>query len=312
MRIVIALGGNALLQRGQKLSDAIQIENIRAAAQQLAPVIRDHDVVITHGNGPQVGILALQAGALSAVDSSSLDVLGAESEGMISYMLERELQNVSGKNAIFATLLTQVLVSATDPGFIKPTKPIGPWYSHDQATVLEKSHGWRFVQQGKDFRRVVASPAPLQIMELQTIKILNQQGITVICTGGGGIPVIELKTGGLQGVEAVIDKDRSSALLASKINADMLVMLTDVAAVAVNYRTPAERHIKVATPVALQKIDFEAGSMGPKIEAACAFATQTGNKAAIGALTEIQNILAGTAGTKIIPSNPLEISYWEE
>lgn len=299
MRLVIALGGNALLKRGEPMSADVQRRNIRLAAAALAPIVSTHSVIITHGNGPQVGLLALQAAALTSIPSYPLDILGAESEGMIGYLLEQELSNTLGADIPVATLLTQIEVDPRDPGFRKPTKPIGPVYSQAEAEAAGRRFGWQMAKDGEKLRRVVASPVPVALMERRTIEILIEAGVTVICAGGGGIPVIRELNGALIGVEAVIDKDWASELTARLMKADGLIMLTDVAAVQLDHGTPEARNIRSAHPDALSALPFDAGSMGPKVKAGCAFVARTGGFAAIGALTELSRILSGEAGTHI-------------
>lgn len=299
MRLVIALGGNALLKRGEPLSAEVQRRNIQLAAATLAPVIRTHNVIVTHGNGPQVGLLALQAAALTSVPSYPLDILGAESEGMIGYLLEQELSNVLGVDIPVATLLTQIEVDPRDPGFSNPTKPIGPVYSPEEADAVKRRFGWQMGKDGQKLRRVVASPAPITLLERKTIEILIEAKVTVICAGGGGIPVVRDHNGALIGVEAVIDKDWASELTARLMQADGLIMLTDVAAVQLDHGTPQARDIRRAHPDTLSALPFDAGSMGPKVKAGCAFAIKTGGFAAIGALAELGRILSGEAGTHI-------------
>ena len=300
MRIVVALGGNALLRRGEPLSADNQRRNVRRAAKALAGLVRaGHQLVVTHGNGPQVGLLALQGEAYKGVAAYPLDVLGAESEGMIGYMIEQELSNLLGGQPPVATLLTQVEVDAHDPAFAAPSKPIGPVYTEDEARRIVESRHWHIAPDGKDFRRVVASPAPQRILEIGVIRLLLDAQVIVICGGGGGIPVVRRPAGGFTGVEAVIDKDRASALLAQEIEADALVMLTDVATVFEGFGTPDARAIRQTSPAAIAAFDFPAGSMGPKVEAACAFAQGRGGWAAIGRLEDAEAIVAGTAGTRI-------------
>ena len=299
MRLVIALGGNALIRRGEPMTADAQRANVRRAAQALAPVVLHHQVVITHGNGPQIGLLALQQISGAAPDPFPLDVLGAETEGMIGYMIEQELDNALPPDKLVASLLTRVLVDRQDPAFAQPTKFVGPLYDRTQASELGRRQGWQFRQDGTKWRRVVASPRPMEIVEARVISLLVERDVTVICAGGGGIPVMRQADGSEIGVEAVIDKDRASALLARLIGADGLVMLTDVAAVALNFGTPAARAIRHATPAMLAEFRFPAGSMGPKVEAACGFVNDTGGFAAIGALEEIAAILNGQAGTRI-------------
>jgi carbamate kinase len=299
MRLVIALGGNALLRRGEPMTAEAQRANVRAAAQALAPVVTGHRAVLTHGNGPQIGLLALQQVDATTADPFPLDVLGAETEGMIGYLIEQELGNALPAGMPVASLLTRVRVDRDDAAFRNPTKFVGPLYGRDEADALAHRHGWLFRQDGIAWRRVVASPAPLEIVETRVIALLLEEGVTAICAGGGGIPVIRQADGSEVGVEAVIDKDRASALLARLIGADGLVMLTDVAAVALDFGTPRARAIRRATPDMLSACSFPAGSMGPKVEAACSFVRATGGFAAIGALEQVAAIIEGRAGTRI-------------
>lgn len=298
MLAVIALGGNALLKRGEPLEAEIQQRNVAAAAGALAGIAREHAVVVTHGNGPQVGLLALQSLSYRAVSPYPLDALGAESEGMIGYFIERELAaRLPGRD--IATLLTQVEVDAGDPAFAAPVKPIGPVYGEAEAQELAARLGFKMARDGDGWRRVVASPEPRRIRELAAIRHLVAAGVVVICAGGGGIPVVVGEDGGIRGVEAVIDKDLSAALLATEIGAEALLLLTDVRAVETGWRTPAARRIKEAAPEMLRAESFEAGSMAPKVEAAARFVESTGGLAAIGALEEAPAILAGKAGTRV-------------
>lgn len=298
MRIVAALGGNALLKRGEPMTAERQRANIRKAASVLAELIGlGHSLVITHGNGPQVGLLALQAAASSEVPFP-LDVLDAESAGMIGYVLQQELGNVM-KDRLFATLLTQVRVDPHDPAFNRPTKPIGPVYDEATARKLGAERGWQVAPDNDKWRRVVASPKPEAILEAQVLSFLIDHSVIVICAGGGGIPVVELDNGSITGVEAVIDKDLASSLLARQIDADFLLMLTDVDAVYIDWGTPnahALGHVKASD---LSVDDFAAGSMRPKIEAAVEFASIAGKSAAIGRLEDAVAIIAGARGTRI-------------
>jgi carbamate kinase len=299
-RLVVALGGNALLRRGEPMTAEIQRGHAGEAMEEVAVLARTHDVVLTHGNGPQVGLLALQASAYPDVPPYPLDVLGAESEGMIGYVLEQELRNrLPGRAAV--TVLTQIVVDGEDPAFQHPTKPIGPIYTEEQAKRLETERGWSIAPDGDHFRRVVASPEPLQIVELSAIRMLADAGAIVVCSGGGGIPVTMNGDGTLRGVEAVIDKDLAGELLARSVDADFLLMLTDVSAVMRDWGTAAERRIERATPAELRSMEFAKGSMGPKVEAACRFVEATGNRAAIGALEDASRIVAGQAGTLVVP-----------
>jgi carbamate kinase len=304
MRVVVALGGNALLRRGQELSAENQRENARAACAALAPLALEHELVVAHGNGPQVGLLALQGSAYTAVDTYPLDVLGAQTEGMIGYMLEQELGNELPFERHLATLLTMIEVDAADPAFQRPTKPIGPLYDADEAARLERDKGWAFMRDGDSMRRAVPSPVPKRIFGIHVIRTLLDQGVIVICAGGGGIPTTYTDDPApaghrLRGVEAVIDKDLASALLAIEIGADALLIATDVDAVYADWGTPEQRPIRSATPGELAASEFAAGSMGPKVRAACWFAERTGNFAAIGSITDTQALLQGQAGTRI-------------
>lgn len=301
MRIVVALGGNALLRRGEPAEATSQRENVVRAVDGLAPLATGHGLVVTHGNGPQVGLLALQADAYRDVRPYPLDVLGAESEGMVGYLLEQELHNRLPGTEV-AALLTQVVVDPHDPGFDAPSKPIGPVYDETRAHTLAVERGWVIARDGSGFRRVVPSPAPLEIVELRTITVLLDAGVVVICTGGGGIPVVRAPDGALHGVEAVIDKDLASALLAESIGADRLLLLTDVSAVKHAFGTPEATPIPRATPAELRRERFAAGSMGPKVDAACRFVERTGRTAAIGALEDAVAVLGGSAGTQVVPA----------
>jgi carbamate kinase len=299
MRIVVALGGNALLRRGEPLSAENQRENVRIACAQIARIAAGNQLVIAHGNGPQVGLLALQGAAYGAVGSYPLDVLGAETEGMIGYLIEQELGNLLPFEVPFATLLTQVEVDPADPAFQQPSKPIGPVYSRAEAERLAREKGWSIAADGELFRRVVASPRPKRIFEIRPIEWLLEHGTVVICAGGGGIPTVYDEKHQLKGVEAVIDKDLCAALLAEQLHAELLLIATDVAAVFVDWGLPTQKAIARAHPDALEQLAFAAGSMGPKVQAACAFARRTGKPAVIGALGAIQGIVQGTAGTRI-------------
>jgi carbamate kinase len=301
MRIVVALGGNALLKRGEPMTAEVQRRNIRVAAGALAPLAGEHQLVISHGNGPQVGHLALQGAAYKPEEAYPLDVLGAETEGMIGYMIEQEMGNLLPFEVPFATILTMVEVDGNDPGFGNPTKFVGPVYDAAAAEKLKAEKGWVFKLDGQKWRRVVPSPAPQRIFELRPIKWLLEHGTIVICAGGGGIPTM-YKSGGkreLIGVEAVIDKDLCSELLARDLDADLLIMATDVDAVYADWGTPDAKAMHRANPNALTAGDFPAGSMGPKIAAAAQYAQRTGRTAAIGALADIPSIVRGEKGTSI-------------
>ncbi|WP_348765739.1 carbamate kinase [uncultured Salinisphaera sp.] len=299
MRIVTALGGNALLRRGQPLTAENQRANVRVACEQLARIMPEHEVVIAHGNGPQVGLLALQGAAYEEVEPYPLDVLGAQTEGMIGYVIEQELGNLLPAEASFATVLTQVEVDADDPAFKHPSKPIGPVYTREQADHMATDKGWAIAADGHMFRRVVASPRPQRVFEIRPIKWLLEKGCVVICAGGGGIPTVYDDNGQLRGVEAVIDKDYCAALLAEQVEADLLLIATDVDGVYVNWGKPDQQVIAEAAPDALDADQFAAGSMGPKVGAACRYAMRTGGTAVIGSLADIEAIVAGHAGTRV-------------
>lgn len=300
MRIVVALGGNALLRRDQPPTAENQLENIRSAASQLARVAEKHDLVLTHGNGPQVGLLALQADAYVKVDAYPLDVLGAQTDGMIGYLLEQELANRLPATREVATLITRVEVDPKDPAFKHPSKPIGPVYAKVESEQIATAKGWSMAPDGSAFRRVVASPQPVRVLGLQAIRWLLERGALVIAAGGGGIPVARYKgTKDLQGVEAVIDKDLCSSLLARELQADLLVIATDVSAVFLDWGKPTQNALDKVTPQDLSQYDFAAGSMGPKVEAAQAFVLATGKRAVIGSLEQIEGMLEGSAGTQV-------------
>jgi len=303
MRIVVALGGNALLKRGEPMTAEKQWENVRAAALAIAPLASGNELVLSHGNGPQVGLLALQAACYTAVDPYPLDVLDAQTEGMIGYMIEQELGNNLPEYIPFATLLTMVEIDPADPAFLDPSKFVGPGYQRSEAEKISREKGWIFKKDEDSWRRVVPSPRPKRIFEIRPIQWLLEKGTVVICAGGGGIPVM-FRPGERQiltGVEAVIDKDLASALLAQEISADLFVMVTDVQGVYLDWRTSEARVIEETTPEELCKYEFPAGSMGPKVEAACQFVRMTGNRAAIGALGDILAIVAGRSGTQVHP-----------
>ena len=299
MRVVVALGGNALLRRGQALTAENQRENVRIAAGAMAPIAGEHQLVISHGNGPQVGLLALQGAAYKPEETYPLDVLGAETEGMIGYMIEQEMGNLLPFEVPFATVLTMIEVDPGDPAFQNPTKFIGPVYDEAEARRLAAEKGWSIRQDGDKWRRVVPSPLPRRIFEIRPIKWLMESNTIVICAGGGGIPTVYDEDGKLRGVEAVIDKDLASELLARDLDADIFIMATDADAVYLDWGKPEARGIKRASPAALQTYEFAAGSMGPKVAAACQFAERSGKAAAIGALADLPAILEGEAGTTI-------------
>jgi carbamate kinase len=297
MRVVAALGGNALLRRGEPMDAATQRRNVAVAARALAGIAAEHELVVTHGNGPQVGLLALQAEAYPEGGSYPLDVLGAESEGMIGYLLAQGLRNALGEREI-ATLLTQVVVDPRDPAFAAPSKPIGPVYDRD----IGAERGWTMRPDGRFWRRVVPSPAPRAIVELPTIRRLVAADVLVICTGGGGVPVTAGADGRLAGVEAVVDKDLAAGLLAEQLEADALLLLTDVPAVMLDWGTEQQRPLSHATPASLAALSLAAGSMGPKALAARRFVETTGGLAAIGALGDAGALLDGTSGTLVVPA----------
>jgi len=300
MKVVIALGGNALLRRGEPMEAEVQRRNVAHAAKAVARIAQRHKVVVTHGNGPQVGLLALQAESYAPVRPYPLDVLGAGTEGMIGYLIEQELMSCLPGRAV-ATLLTQVVVNPGDPAFRNPTRPIGPAYSQAEAQRLGESRGWQVAPDGPHWRRVVASPEPLRVLELAAIRLLVEAGAIVVCAGGGGIPVVVTKSGAVQGVEAVIDKDLSAALLAHQLGAEALLLLTDVDAVYSEWGTPAPKAIRDTTPDQLRRHVFPAGSMKPKVEAACRFVESGGTLSAIGRLEDADRLLEGLGGTIVRP-----------
>lgn len=310
MRIVVALGGNALLKRGEPMTTEAQRANVRIAAKALAPFASEHQLVITHGNGPQVGLLALQDEAYDPDGNAPLDVLGAQTEGMIGYMIEQELGNLLPFEVPFATLLTMVEVDGEDPAFKNPTKFVGPVFPKDVADRLAAEKGWVVKPDGDKWRRVVASPKPRRIFEIRPVKWLLEHGTVVICAGGGGIPTMYQKGADrkLIGVEAVIDKDLCSELLARDLDADLFIMLTDSDAVYVDWGKPTQRAVRRASAADLGKMEFAAGSMGPKVAAACHFAATTGKSAAIGAMADLGRIIAGEAGTTVTDKGG-EIKY---
>jgi carbamate kinase len=304
MRLVIALGGNALLRRGEPLTSEVQARNLERAAAALAPLAQAHDLVVTHGNGPQVGLLALQA----ATDGAPLDLLDAESQGMIGYPLMLALQrHLPGREIV--TLLTRVVVAEDDPAFRRPSKPIGPYYDAAQARALRRDCGWQIEARGGQYRRVVASPVPLSVVEAGSIARLLAASVLVIAAGGGGIPVAAAPDGGYRGVEAVVDKDATSALLADALDADALLLLTDVDAVRERWPSDDARRLRRAGPGALAAYHFESGSMAPKVAAATDFVARRGKWAGIGALEDAAEILAGRRGTRI--ASDAELDFYE-
>jgi carbamate kinase len=302
VRVLVALGGNALLKRGEPMTDEMQRTNVRTAAAALAPVAERHQLIVSHGNGPQVGLLALQAAAYHDVEPYPLDILGAQTEGMIGYLIEQELGNLLPAEVPLATILTMVEVDADDPAFGSPTKFVGPQYDDAAAERLRESKGWDFRRDGDRLRRVVPSPQPKRIFEIRPIRWLLDKDVVVICTGGGGIPTTwdRSKERTLMGVEAVIDKDLASELLAREVEADLFVMATDVDGVYDGWGTPDQRRLSTVTADELAGMDFAAGSMGPKVEAAIRFVRATGKRAAIGSLDDIEKIVEGSGGTNVV------------
>jgi carbamate kinase len=304
VRVVVALGGNALLKRGEPMTAEKQRANVRSAAPALAAVARKHQLVLSHGNGPQVGLLALQGAAYEEVDAYPLDVLGAQTEGMIGYVLEQELGNILPPEVPLATILTMVEVDPADPAFGDPTKFVGPVYNRAEADSLATEKEWVFKQDGDAWRRVVPSPEPKRIFEIRPIRWLLDKDAVVICAGGGGIPTMYDPNADrdLVGVEAVIDKDLASELLAREVEADLFVMATDVDGVYAEWGTPEQRRLEKVTPEELRGAEFAAGSMGPKVAAALRFVDNTGSRSAIGSLEQIEQIVEGEAGTQVVPA----------
>jgi carbamate kinase len=304
--VVVALGGNALLRRGEPLDAGSQQKAARAAAQVIASIAPRCRLIVTHGNGPQVGLLALWTEAYSRADGAApypLDVLGAESSGQIGYVIELELDNAIEGRATVA-IITRTLVSADDPAFSDPTKFIGPIYEEADAKRLAAERGWVVKPDGTQWRRVVPSPEPRAIVQLDAVRDLVEAGFTVVCTGGGGVPVVRDAEGREHGIEAVIDKDLASSLLATDLGADILILATDVDGAYEGWGTPEKRRIASATPARLRELSFPAGSMGPKVEAVCRFVERTGGRAAIGQLEQIVGLLEGTAGTQVVGEAP--------
>ncbi len=308
--VVAALGGNALLRRGEPLDQATQQRNIEVAVRSLAELARRCRLVVTHGNGPQVGLLALTQEASRDARPYSLDVLGSETQGMIGYLLEEALrEELPGRE--IATLLTQVLVDRGDPAFARPTKPIGPTYTEEEAKRLAAKRGWQVAADGEAFRRVVASPEPQRILELAAVRLLVEHDVLVICGGGGGIPIVTDAAGATYGVEAVIDKDLTASLLARDLDASALLLLTDVPTVELGWRTESARRIRAATAATLRAERFAEGSMAPKVEAACRFAEATGRPAYIGSLEQAADVLEGGAGTTIVRAAAVPVTFWD-
>jgi len=301
MRVVIAVGGNALLRRKQVASAQNQLDNVRVAARGMAAVAMKHELIVVHGNGPQVGLLALQSEAYPDVPAYPLDMLGAETDGLIGYLLEQEIGNALAMQKPVATLLTRVEVEADDPAFDEPTKPIGPVYDPQRALALKRERGWAMARDGDGWRRVVPSPAAREVVDARPIGWLLERGAVVVCGGGGGIPVVRNGDGLWHGVEAVIDKDDCAALIAERLDADALLIATDVEGVYSHWGTPAQHLWREVTAAELEREHFDAGSMQPKVNAACRFARRTGRAAAIGPLDRIEALMAGDAGSWVLP-----------
>ena len=301
MRIVAALGGNALLRRGQKPDAEVQERNVAAAVAALAPLATRHELVVTHGNGPQVGVLALQSASDPNLTTPyPFDVLGAQTQGMIGYWLLQAMQNALPGRQV-AAIINQTLVEADDPAFADPTKFVGEVYAEEQAKELARTRGWTVKRDGEYWRRVVGSPTPQRVVETRLIRLLLTSGAVVVCAGGGGVPVIRNEQGALDGVEAVVDKDLTTSVLAESLDADVLLVLTDVAAVQHGFGTADSTPILRATPAAMRREEFPSGSMGPKVAAVCRFVELTGGVAAIGRLEDASDILRGLAGTIVTP-----------
>lgn len=298
MKVVIALGGNALLRRGERADADVQMENVRIAAKAVADIAKEHNVVLTHGNGPQVGLLALQADAYKDVKPYPFDVLGAESQGMIGYMVAQCVGNNLPDRQV-VNIITQTEVDPNDPAYTDPRKFVGPVYDKETAEKLAAERGWTIAADGKYFRRVVPSPQPQKIVEIDTIRQLVDAGAMVIASGGGGIPVIRNAEGKLEGSEAVIDKDMSASIMADELDADALLILTDAPSIALNWGTPEQSEIKEVSPEKLQEYNFAKGSMGPKVDAVCRFAQTGKGFGAVGRLEDALDILNGKAGTII-------------
>ena len=302
MKVVVALGGNALLKRGEPMTADAQRANIRIAAESLARIAGEHQLVISHGNGPQVGLLALEAAAYTEVEAYPFDILGAETQGMIGYLVEQELGNFLPAEVPLATILTMVEVDPDDPAFTNPTKFVGPVYSKEEADAFAAEKGWTVKADGEYWRRVVPSPKPKRIFEIRPMRWLIERGVVVICAGGGGIPTMYAagEDRRLVGVEAVIDKDLATSLLSQELDADLFVMATDVDGVYLDWGTPSQRRLDRVTTDELRAISFPAGSMGPKVDAATGFVDASGKRAVIGSLEQLDAMVAGTAGTNVV------------
>lgn len=302
MRVIVALGGNAVLKRGQAPDADVQQANIRTAVRTLARLALEHELVITHGNGPQVGLLAVESAAdPSLTRPYPFDTLGAQTQGMIGYWMQQALQNALPGRQVLA-VVTQTLVTAVDPAFEHPTKFVGQVYEREQAEKLAAEHGWTVGRDGAHWRRVVPSPVPRRIVETRLIRQMIREGVVVICAGGGGIPVVRDERGRLAGVEAVVDKDLTASLLAESLECDAFLILTDVPRVMRGFGTPHQTEIAHTTPHELRALEFPSGSMGPKVDAVCRFVETTGDMAAIGRLDEAERILDGSAGTIVTPN----------
>ncbi len=302
--VLIALGGNALIKKGQAGTAEQQFKNLELPMKQIARLSREYKIVITHGNGPQVGNLLLQQESCDQVPKMPLEIIGAMTQGQIGYMLESSLDTALMEIGIseeqqFVTIITYVVVDEKDPAFDNPTKPIGPFYSQEEAAGLS----YRLAKTDKGYRRVVASPRPLAIVERREIKKLIEMDFIVICCGGGGIPVIR-KERKFRGVEAVIDKDLASSVLAREIEADIFVIVSDVKGAGINWGRTDQRILGKVGLVEIQKYmdqsEFPAGSMGPKIQAICEFYKATGKRGIICHLEDIRRAIAGKAGTEIV------------
>jgi carbamate kinase len=298
MRVVVALGGNALLRRGDKPDSKIQVEHVAQAAPALAKLATDHELLLAHGNGPQVGMLALESAADPSLTAPyPFSDLVAETQGVIGYWIQQALAN-AGLATPVVTLVTQTVVDGLDPAFADPTKFVGPEYDEAMAHELAARHGWTVRKDRAAWRRVVASPLPQRIVEVETARTLLEHDTTVVLAGGGGIPVVEGPSG-MRGVDAVVDKDHVAALIAAELSADLLVLLTDVDGVMKDFWTPHQQLIRAVSAAELSTMSFPPGSMGPKVAAACLFATTTGGRAAIGALGNAGDVIDGTAGTQV-------------
>lgn len=308
MRLVISLGGNALLRKGQAITAENQRENASQAAMWLAPVARAHHVLVTHGSGPQLAMLAQQSFSYSVAEPTRLDLLCAQAGGETGYLLARELRNRLGGDRSVVAQMAQVLVNPDDEAFRSPTKPIGPFYERIHAHQLRQQRGWDFSEFNGEYRRVAAVPHLQATIEAHASELMLESGSTVVICGP--VPVAELPTRGLSGVEALPDKDEFASLLARELNADALLLLTDVLSVAIDYGKPEQRHVRQATPAMLRATSFDAGSIGPKIEAACAFVKSSGKWAAIGSISNVERILSGDAGTRVVPTMAGAIELW--